>query len=79
MVFASDEMMNLAGYWRLGPWRLLLGPFVLWKSYYRPVAGWLYMALFHVFGLNPVPVHATALLFLLGTAYLVYRLARVLG
>jgi hypothetical protein len=77
--FAADDMMNMVGYWRLNPARLLLDALLPWHGAYRPMAGLFYLPLLHVFGLNPLPYHAVMLAILLGNLYLMYRFARRIG
>ena len=77
--FAPDDMMNLANYWRLPPWKQVLGPLMFWRPLYRPVAGWFLMPILHGFGLNPMAFRVGLLVFLLANAFLIYRLSRLLG
>lgn len=76
--FAVDEPMNMATAWRLPVWKLVLAPFMPWQPFYRPLAGWLFVPFLDIFGLNPLPIHATMLLVVFLCALLVYRLARLL-
>lgn len=68
-------MMNLAGYWRLPPWTQILGPLMIWRPLYRPVAAWFLMPILHGFGLNPVAFRVGLLAILLANAFLVQRLS----
>jgi hypothetical protein len=77
--FAPDDMMNMASYWRLTPWQILLSLFMPWRGFYRPIAALYYVPLHYFFGLNPAPYHAVLLLLLLIGINLTYRLAVVLG
>jgi hypothetical protein len=77
--FAADDMMNIAGYWRIKPLQLLLAQVMPWRPYYRPMGGLVYLSLFHGFGLNPVPYHLVLLFILFANACLVYRLAVLLA
>ncbi len=77
--FAPDDMMNLAYYWRLPLWRQILGPLTIWRPMYRPLAGWFLMPILHGFGLDPVAYRVGLLVFLLATAFLTWRLSRLLG
>jgi hypothetical protein len=77
--FAPDDMMNMAAYWRLTPWRILLSLFMPWRGFYRPVAALYYVPLHYFFGLTPAPYHIALLLLLLAGIGLTYRLAVVLG
>lgn len=77
--FAPDDMMNLAGYWRMKPLQLLLAQVMPWRPFYRPMGGVFYLSLYHLFGLNPRPYHAVLLAILFGNAWLVYRLAELAG
>ena len=77
--FAADDMMNMAGYWRLSPVRMWLDLLMPWRGAYRPMAALFYLPLLHVFGLNPLPYHAVMLAILLGNLYLMYRFARRIG
>jgi hypothetical protein len=76
--FAPDDMMNLAHYWRLPLWERILGPLMFWRPLYRPVAGWFLLPILQGFGLNPVAFRVGLLAFLLASAFLVYRLSRLL-
>ena len=77
--FAADDLMNLAGHWRPGPWRLFYSNFLLWHDFYRPMGGLFYVPIFHFFGLNAAAYHAALLPLLLLLVGLVYLLARILG
>jgi hypothetical protein len=76
--FAPDDMMNMAGYWRMKPAQLLTSHVLLWRGFYRPMGAVFYMPLFGVFGFDPAPYHAVILAILLANVYLVYRLATLL-
>jgi hypothetical protein len=73
--FAADDMMNMVFCWRPAPVRLLLDLLLPWHGAYRPMAGFFYLPLLHLFGLNPIPYHAVMLGILLGNLYLMYRFA----
>ena len=77
--FAPDDMMNMAYYWRLTPWKMLLWLFMPWRGFYRPITALYYVPLHYFFGLNPAPYHTVLLLLLLIGIGLTYRLAVVLG
>jgi hypothetical protein len=77
--FAPDDMMNMAAYYGLTPWRILLSLLMPWRGFYRPVAALYYVPLHYFFGLNPAPYHTALLLLLLIGIGLTYRLAVVLG
>lgn len=77
--FAADDMMNLATYFRLGPWGALKSQFVLWQGFYRPMGSAFYLPIYHWFGLNPVPFQAAVLLILAANIFLTFRLALALG
>lgn len=72
-------MMNMAYYFRTEPARLALQQVTLWSGFYRPMAGWFYMPIFSVAGLNPAPYHFLDLTLLGAAAYFAYRVARRLG
>ena len=77
--FAPDDMMNMAYYFRAGPWRLAEALITPWTGFYRPMGGLFYMTLFAGFGLNPAPYHAAILMLLAASVWLTYRFARLLG
>lgn len=77
--WAEDDMMNLYGAWKPGPWQLLLSQFRPWHGDYRPMGGVFYEALYAVFGLNPLPYRVAILLLLGFNLWLIYRFARMLG
>lgn len=79
MRFVEDDMMNMAGYWRPGPWYLVYSHFLIWRGQYRPMGGLFYVPMLQLFGLNPMPFQVLYLLLLVTNVYLVYRFARVLG
>jgi hypothetical protein len=79
VLFAPDDMMNMASYWRLTPWKILVSLFMPWRGFYRPIAALYYVPLHYFFGLNPAPYHRVLLLLLLSGIGLTYRLAVVLG
>ena len=58
--WAEDDMMNLYGAWKPGPWQLLLSQFRPWHGDYRPMGGAFYAVLFTMFGLNPLPYRAVS-------------------
>lgn len=76
--FAPDDMMNMAGYWRMKPAQLVTSHVLLWRGFYRPMGAVFYLPLFHWFGFDPAPYHAVILAVLLANVYLVYRLATLL-
>lgn len=71
--------MNIASAWQLPPWQLALSPLMVWKPFYRPLAGWLFVPILSLFGLNPLPFHAVMLVFVLANVFLARRLAKLLG
>ena len=77
--FSSDDLMNLAFYWRRGFGWMVYSQFPLWRGYYRPMGAVFYLPLFEGFGLNPAAYHAAIMLVLLANAYLLYRFAKLLG
>src|ERR1017187_8967651 len=77
--FAADDMMNMAGAWRLPPTRILLDLSMPWHGAYRPMGSLFYLPLLKAFGLNPLPYHAVMLGILLGNLYLMYVFARRIG
>ena len=77
--FSSDDLMNLDFYWKRGTGWMLLSQFPLWRGYYRPMGAAFYLPLFAGFGLNPAAYHVGVMLVLVANAYLLYRLAKVLG
>jgi hypothetical protein len=76
--FAPDDMMNLAGYWRMKPAMSVASHVLLWRDFYRPMGGVFYLPLFYAFGLNPAPFHVVILCILLFNVWQVYRLAVLL-
>ena len=77
--FSADDLMNLDFYWKRG-WQWMAGAQLpLWRGFYRPMGGVFYLPLFEAFGLNPAAYHAAVMLLLLANAWLLYRLARLLG
>lgn len=76
---SSDDLMNLDFYWKRGVGWMLLSQFPLWRGLYRPMGAVFYLPLFEGFGLNPAAYHVAAMLILVANAYLLYRLAKVLG
>ena len=77
--FSSDDLMNLDFYWKRGPAWMVYAQFPLWRGYYRPMGAVFYLPLFEAFGLNPAAYHAAIMLLLVANAYLLYRLAKLLG
>ena len=77
--FAPDEMFAIWWYWHPGPWHLFASQFLLWQGYLRPLGGLFFVPIYLKFGLDPVPYHVVLLALLLAGAYLMYRLARVMG
>jgi hypothetical protein len=62
--FSGDDIMNLYKYVERG-WSVCRGLFLFWSAnYYRPAGGFLYLSLYHLFGMNPAPYKALALLLL---------------
>jgi hypothetical protein len=79
MHFASDEMMNIAAYFRPGPWRLMRSMVCIWENSPRPLGGLFYLPLYSLFGLNPAPYQIVAALILAANGYWLHRFARELG
>ena len=77
--WAADDMMNIYGAWKPGPWQLLLSQFRPWRGDYRPMGGAFYEVFFKMFGFNPLPYRVAVLLLLGFNLWLIYRLARMLG
>jgi hypothetical protein len=77
--FSTDDLMNLAFYWKKGLAWMVYAQLPLWRGYYRPMGAVFYLPLFEAFGLNPAVYHATLMLVLLANAFLLYRFARLLG
>jgi hypothetical protein len=77
---AVDAVASISYFYRMpAPWRLLPSLFMPWGGFYRQMSGVVYLSLFSVFGLNPVPYHVATWLVLLASAWLMYRFARLLG
>ena len=77
--FAADDMMNMAGYFRLGPARALATQFLVWQGFYRPLGAAFYLPLRHWFGLNPAPFQIAILFVLAVNIFLAFRVALALG
>jgi len=77
--FAADDMMNLATYFRMGPWGALESQFLVWRGFYRPMGAAFYLPLFHWFGLNPAPFQIAILSILALNIFLAFRFALALG
>lgn len=76
---SADDLMNLDFYWKRG-WAWVAGAmFPLWRGFYRPLGAVFYLPLFAAFGLSPAAYHIVIMLLLLANAYLLYRLAKLLG
>src|SRR5215475_7187658 len=73
-------MMNIDNfYWSPGPWRLFYSQFLIWRGYYRPMGGLFYLPILAIWKLNSVPYHVVLSLIALACAFLVYRVARLMG
>jgi uncharacterized membrane protein YfcA len=77
--FATDDPMNIAGYWNRGWEKLIAAQFLFFSSYYRPMGGLFYMPIFDVFGTNPFPYRAVLLVILGANAFLAYGAAKTLS
>ena len=77
--FAPDDLMNIHYCWRLPAWERVLGPFMLWRPLYRPMAAWFLLPVLSGFGLNPAAFRAEMLAVLLAGAFLIYGLSLRLG
>src|SRR6266498_1001548 len=77
--FAPDDMMNLYGYWKPGPWRAVLSQVMVGSNAYRPMGAAFYLPLFALFGLNPLPFRVALFAALLFNVWLVWRVALRLG
>lgn len=76
--FAVDDFMNIGQLWEHGPAWLVPAQFELWRGIYRPMAGVLWMPIYAVFGLNPLPFHIAMLALVLANVWLMYCFARAL-
>ena len=77
--FAPDDLMNIHYCWRLSAWERVLGPLLLWRPLYRPMAAWFLLPVLSGFGLNPAAFRAEMLAVVLATAFLIYLLSLRLG
>jgi hypothetical protein len=77
--WATDDAMNIAGYWDRGWPKLIAAQLLFFSPYYRPMGGLFYMPLFEAFGMNPFPYRAGLLLILGLNALLAYRAAKMLS
>jgi hypothetical protein len=76
--FSDDDFMNLYKYVQTG-WSACRGLFLFWSSdYYRPAGAFLYLGLYHFFGLHPAPFKILVLILLLVNLAIVLFLARTL-
>ncbi len=71
--FSNDDVMNLDYYDRQGVPRTILGTFQVITSSYRPLGGLFYLALYKLFGLNPLPFRVACFALLLANLILFYR------
>ena len=53
--FTLDDLMNLHGYMQKSPAALLTDNLRYWSTAYRPLGGLFYVALYRLFGFNPLP------------------------
>ena len=77
--FAFDDMMNIAGYWSKGWSALIEAQFRFWSTYYRPMAGLIYLPLLDQFGLEPQPYRIVVFVLLASNALLAYYVAKLLS
>lgn len=77
--FREDEMLNLWGYWYLGPAQSLFDLAKFWTPYYRPGGVLYYLPLYHFFGLNPFPYRIVQISILALSIPIAYWLALLLA
>ena len=77
--FREDEMLNLWGYWYVGPVQSLFDLAKFWIPYYRPGGVLYYLPLYHFFGLNPFPYRIVQISILAVSIPIAYWLARLLA
>ena len=77
--FREDEMLNLWGYWYIGPVQSLFDLAKFWTPYYRPGGALYYLPLYHFFGLNPFPYRIVQISILALSIPIAYWLARLLA
>ena len=71
----TDDPMNIHYYWSRGGWGLVKGLVLFFSTYYRPMAGAFFFALYEIFGLNPLPYHIVVTALLLVNVTLAYGCA----
>jgi len=76
--FNGDDPGNIYHHWTRSR-ELLIGLPVFFNTYYRPMGGLYFAALYYLFGLNPLPYHIVLTSLLLLNTYLAYRAARLLS
>jgi hypothetical protein len=70
---SGDDLMNLHGY-LLKPWpALFIDNLRFWSTAYRPLGGLFYVALYKIFGLNPLPYRIACFAILGLNLVLLYR------
>ena len=75
--FAADDMMNLATYHGRTAWELALANVQFYSTFYRPLGGVFYAAIFFLAGLDPLPYRVAVFLLLLFNIGLFYRFIRL--
>ncbi|HVI79489.1 MAG TPA: hypothetical protein VM715_15250, partial [Candidatus Acidoferrum sp.] len=72
-------MLNLWGYWYVGPIQSVLAFARFWTAYYRPGGALYYLPLYHFFGLNPFAYRIVQITILALSIPIAYWLARLLA
>lgn len=79
MFFATDDMENLHKFWSAGWMKTIEGNLFLWEPFSRAMAGFFYLPLYSLFGLNPLPYRIVCFLLLGANVYLLFRVTRALA
>lgn len=77
--FSGDDFMNLYGYWSKPFYETVQANVLYYSSFYRPLGGLVYLSLFKVFGLNPLPFRIVCFGLYFFNLFLLYRLALALS
>lgn len=72
----EDDLMNLYWYWEQSPLQLVRWNLFVWEGHYRPLGAALYVPLFSIWGLNPLPYRLVCFGLLAGNIILAYSFAK---
>lgn len=78
-IFNNDDPGNIYYYWKRGPNELARNLVLFFTTYSRPMGGVYFSALYHFFGLDPLPYHVVTTILLFVNTCLAFRFGALLS